>query len=138
MKKKYWLLVSIFFYAAALLLPALYGGGSSQVGWVVLLLGAFKIPGAECLAWLANPLFFIAVFCFGFNKLRAAFSLSLCAAAIGLDTFRLSGFPLDAGGFNVPVTSVGPAFYVWMLSFLVLAGASANESFKPVPLRGAA
>ena len=143
MKSRFVLLCSLAAYLIALGLPALHGGAKSLSGLTLLLLGWFQAVGGECFAWLANLLFFAGIALFFCKRYRATLIAALTASLVGLDTFRATRFSVDSAGYNTNIDHIGYAFYVWQLSFILLAitsalRSSANNSFKPKPLRGSA
>jgi hypothetical protein len=138
MKSNFDLLISLVIYLISLFLPSLYGGGTYLGGLVLLCMGWAQIPDGQCFAWISNPIFASAVVCFLCKNFKPAGVFSLAASVVGLDTFRATVFSPDARGMDVQIEAVGSAFYLWQLSFIVLAVASfyrvrANNSFKPDP-----
>lgn len=113
-----WLFISIATYGVSLFLPAVHGGEHSLDGLVVLILGIFA---EGCSAWYANLIYAASLAMLASKKYKPAIVFSLAAALVGLDTFRLESFQIDSAGYNVAVTSIGLAFYVWTLSFLLVA-----------------
>lgn len=135
-------LASLASYAVSLALPAVHGRGHSLDGFALLLLGWVQAP-VECAAWLANLTFFSAVLLFLIRSYRASLCLAVGSVAIGFDTFRATRFSIDSGGFNIPIESIGAAFYVWQVSFILLAIASyrrtsANPPVPPPSIRQSA
>lgn len=124
------LLASVLVYVASLFLPAVHGGGTYLVGLTIGILGFLT---ADSYAWYSNILYFFAILAFLFRRHKWAFSLSVAAALLGLDTFRLSQFQIDSAGYRVPVDHVGLAFYVWEAAFLILAMAAWAHAFRPSP-----
>jgi hypothetical protein len=133
--------VSVIFYVVSLFLPALHGGENAVAGWLLGMFGWAQILNAQCFAWLANPLYVAAVITSLLKRYRDSLHYSLAATFIAIDTFRATHFNPDESGRTIEVDGIGIAFYVWILSFLMVAYASwkaslANNSFKPTPLRG--
>ncbi len=114
------LVVSALLYVAALCLPALHGGAEHVSGIVLLMLGWIQVLDGQCVAWLANLLFFGAWLCYLFKSDRTALGLLLSACLIGMDTFRATRYLKNEAGHEVMIDRVGAAFYVWELSFLAL------------------
>ncbi|MBO9739694.1 hypothetical protein J7432_11875 [Xanthomonas axonopodis pv. begoniae] len=114
------LVVSALLYVAALCLPALHGGAEHVSGVVLLMLGWIQVLDGQCVAWLANLLFFTAWLCYFFKADRTALGLLLSACLIGMDTFRANRYLKNEAGHEVMIDRVGAAFYVWELSFLAL------------------
>lgn len=118
--KLFLLVASALLYLVALTLPALHGGGDSVGGLVILLFGWMQVFDGQCIAWMSNPLFFIAWLCYFLKLYRMSSGLMLSACLIGLDTFRATKFAKNEAGHEVLIDHVGAAFYVWELSFLAL------------------
>lgn len=118
--KLFLLVSSALLYLVALCLPALHGGRDDVGGLVILLFGWIQVFDGQCVAWMSNPLFFIALLCYFLKLYRMASALMLSACLIGLDTFCATKFAKNEAGHEVLIDHVGAAFYVWELSFLAL------------------
>ena len=114
------LVLSALLYGIALCLPALHGGNDQLGGFVILLLGWIQLVDGQCIAWLSNPLFFLAWLCYFLKLDKLAAALLVSACLIGLDTFRATRFDKNEAGHQVTIDHVVAAFYVWELSFLIL------------------
>ena len=123
MTKRILWLFTLIAYITSLFFPALYGGGTYLDGVTLLLYGWAKTLDGQCYAWLANPIFFAAFIFFILSRFKIAAGISLLAFLIGLDTFRATRFPPNEA-YTVAIDAVGPAFYIWMASFIFLALAS--------------
>ncbi|QDH71471.1 hypothetical protein FKV23_16270 [Lysobacter alkalisoli] len=124
MKRNLPLLISFAVFIASLFLPALHGRGSSIDGLVLLFFGWTQAVDALCFAWLANLAIAAGAIFYLLRQFMVALWSSVIAMVIGLDTFRATVFPSDAGGMNVQIDAIGSAFYVWELSFAILAATS--------------
>jgi hypothetical protein len=117
------LIISGLLFVASLFLPALLfqevdpvtGGNLLAWGWWGLILGN---P-----AWCANPIFLIAVIAFLFRKYIFALIGSGIAFLLGTCSFFASEYYFNEAS-STPIVGLGPAFYVWMLSFGVFITAS--------------
>lgn len=117
------LLISIVIYVVSLFFPGLQGGGTSLYGSTLLLFGWAQTLNGECIAWLANPIFFAAITLFILSRFKMAAGLSFLACIVALDTFRATRFPPNEA-YTVTIDEIGSAFYIWMASFIVLGLAS--------------
>jgi hypothetical protein len=77
-------------------------------GWWGLILGN---P-----AWCANPLFLIALVVFSFKKYVFALIAGGIALVLGACSFFASEYYFNEGS-STPISGLGLAFYIWMLSF---------------------
>ena len=120
-----WLTIvgSIILFVGSLLLPALLfqevdpvtGGNLLVWGWWGLILGN---P-----AWCANPVLLVAGFAFLFKKYLVALIGGGVAFVLGACSFFASEYYFNEGS-STPIAGLGPAFYVWMLSFVVFIAGS--------------
>jgi hypothetical protein len=111
--------LAIATYITSLFFPALLGGGTSLDGTTLLLFGWVQTLDGQCIAWLANPIFFAALAFYILKQFKFAAGLSFIAILVALDTFRATKFPPNEA-YEVAIDSVGLAFYVWMTSFILL------------------
>lgn len=133
------LLLVLAIYGVSLLLPAMYGGETLLTGMPILVFGWILVPSGQCFAWLANPLFALALLLFLLRRYQVSGGVAILAALVGLDTFRVRRFPPNEA-YEVAVDAIGSAFYVWEASFLVLAAiafwlASVHRSSPAAPVR---
>jgi hypothetical protein len=111
-----WLAAAL--YLISLTLPGIiYQGGYIDYGYYILREG-WQSLSPNMLAWNANPLFFLALFCAFIRMYREGLWFSIVALLLGLQSFFFHTKP------NLPqvwhVDHLGVGFYVWELSFLVL------------------
>lgn len=118
-------MASLGCYLWALTLPAIRDSESYLIGGATLAFGWMQVLSLTSLAWLANPLYALAIkYTWRKENLLAAILLAL-AVLIGADTFRLESYHDGTRSDPVAVQSVGIAFYIWQLSFLLLLAANA-------------
>jgi hypothetical protein len=119
--------VSLALYAVSLVLPATLGirmmsAGGMDRGYGLLIGGWLGVMQGQ-FAWLANPVYFLALW-FVYRGRWRAIALSAFAAVLALDTLDLyrTGTFSDSG--PVPFGGVLAGYWVWLASILVvLAGA---------------
>jgi hypothetical protein len=131
------IIASVGLFAASLFYPAFnlsdgssYGGMSTLLlGWMgVLALGGTEGLGkVGLLAWYAN-LFLVPVW-LGLALRRFRFApiggliLSILSTGLASSAIFVKRILVDEAGNSAAVTAMGPAFYVWLSSFVVcLAG----------------
>jgi hypothetical protein len=118
-------------YIAAFVLPALYltgqantdGRQTSMVGVMAFINGFFALFNLQ-LAWLANPLAALALILLVCRVHLLSLAFSLAAVLVAQHTWVVVGSIIsgDEGGVTkYLVTSLGPGFYLWSFSFLLLA-----------------
>lgn len=113
---------SLLAYLASLYLPAIHAGGISIAGSQLLFMGWLGIFFNGVYAWIANPLYALAVLLFVFKQDRWAPWCALAALLIGLDSLRLETWRVDEK--PLPIDHLGASFHAWEASFLMLtAGA---------------
>jgi hypothetical protein len=97
---------------------------ATDFGYYLLLVGAWGIF-SNTFAWFANFWVLLAIFCSTVRTVRAsvaAMILSMLAFLTGLNSYEFTQKYLDESGNNVlRVDYLGIGFYIWELSFLVLA-----------------
>jgi len=141
-KKVRWiiLLCSIISYILSLFLPTLlYSRGGSDSGGLVLELGWLGILGFV-FAWLANPVYFIAVIAYIIvnsssiaKRPTVPLFLTVIALALGATSFQAKGLDLNTGpiGPRGTIMGLGYCFFLWMLSFLILLIGCFIQSMSP-------
>jgi hypothetical protein len=93
--------------------PVDYGHYVFQAGWLGIFMGTF--------AWYANVFGFLALCCFR-KATKLSFIMALLAVIIGSTSVSFGTVWLDEGGVNkLYVDHLGEGFYVWELSFFLLA-----------------
>src|SRR6266404_4106059 len=113
------IVASLALFIASLGMPALEFATHEPVRGVVALfwgwwgLFTFDFP------WLANPLYLAALMFALIGKRAAGQVLSGLAFATGLLSLRVRQWGVNEGSAT-PIEKLGPAFYFWMASFLVL------------------
>ena len=117
---------SVACFVAACATPALVLDGKEHTvmfGAQALLEGPLAVLIGQ-LSWLANPLWLLAVLLVLLSRFKGAAILSVLAFAVGNHAWALFGreIPGDEGGVTkLYLTSLHPGFYLWLLSFLILA-----------------
>jgi len=112
-------LVSLSAFLVSLMLPAIHAGNIAIHGSQLLFMGWMGIVVSGVFAWMANPLYALAVLLFVFRQDRWAPWVALAAFLIGLDSLRLDTWRVDEK--PMPIDHFGAAFYVWEASMLILA-----------------
>jgi hypothetical protein len=121
-------------YLVSFFLPALYltgqantqGQQTNMVGMMAFINGFFALFNMQ-LAWLGNGLGAIALILLLSRSYLAALVLSVAALAVAQHTWVVVGTIIsgDEGGVTkYLVTGLGPGFYLWCGSFLLLAVAA--------------
>lgn len=114
---------SLLAYIGSLFLPAFEFAQEPSVGGLqVLLLGWLGLLTLNP-AWLANPLFFVALYSTIIGKYRRARFLSACAVLLGSMSLLAKEWYFDESR-GTPILRLGPAFYLWMASLVILFGGS--------------
>ncbi len=103
-------------FIAALTLPAFYlENGDSFPGIMCAILGWVPVePYANCIAWLANPLFFLAILLLVISKPKLALVSSLLSVMLTPATFFVEDVLVNEGGTKSDVIGFGPACFVWI------------------------
>jgi hypothetical protein len=127
-------LIAVACYVTSFFLPALYltgkdhtaGQQTNMLGIMAFINGLFALFELQC-AWLANPLAGLALMLLLVRAHVVSLVLSLAALVVAQHTWVLVGTTIigDEGGVTkYLVNSLGPGFYLWCGSFLLLAVAS--------------
>jgi len=117
-------------WAAALLMPAVVvQGGQAFNGFAVLSRG-WQGFDAGVYAWLANPLFLIALVLCWLRFYEFAGILAGVGSVLALTSFAAAGIARDAGA-AVPDLSLSAGFYLWLLAQLGLLASSWLWAFRP-------
>ena len=85
-------------------------------GGLAILGGAFN----EWLIWLANPIFFIAIYQLTQDRKNSRY-LSLLAVIIGLIYTQFGEILANEGGRKVPIISLELGYWLWITSMLVFS-----------------
>lgn len=104
-------------FLVSLALPGLVLETSETVaGWRLLLTAWYGLLVLQ-VAWLANPLFIVALVLAARRRPQAARVLAAGAFGIGLFSFTADIWIAN----HVRITGLGAGFYVWMAAFALLA-----------------
>lgn len=98
-------------------------------GILVLLLGWIGIFEGV-IAWLANPLWVMALLQIGTHKYRLSTTTSVMAICCAVSAFFITQVPNE----KRPFYSLGIGFYVWLVSILILVVVSvvgSRMTFRP-------
>ncbi|HEV7508478.1 MAG TPA: hypothetical protein VGS07_26595 [Thermoanaerobaculia bacterium] len=85
------------------------------------------------LSWFANPLWLLAALLVLLSRFKGAATVSLLAFAVANHAWALFGREIPGDEGNVTklyLTSFHIGFYLWLLSFLILAAGAAVARFK--------
>jgi hypothetical protein len=126
---------SVACWGVACFLPALHlvgkantqGEQSTMVGLLAFIMAFFAMLEGQ-FAWLANPLWFMAMILLALGRSRAALIVSVLAIAVAQHTWMVVGteIPGDEGGVKkYLVTSLGLGFWLWVSSFVLIAAVAA-------------
>lgn len=120
----YW--AALATYALSLVLPGFVTqsddpSSANWLGYFILGIGWLGMFASQ-FAWYANLLFLAAAIAARFKGPAVGAGLAALAFALGLQSFMFHDFPLDEGGARTAVVDhLANGFYVWELSFLLLA-----------------
>jgi hypothetical protein len=122
------LVISIALYLSSLLLPAItFAHHEPLSGLHVLAWGWWGVLSLN-FAWFANPAYLVAVISLLSRRHRVALITSCSAFVLGLLAFFAKQWWFNEGS-GTDIAGLGAAFYVWMLSLLVL-GVGAVLAFR--------
>jgi hypothetical protein len=132
---------SVACWIAACCLPALnlVGkantlGESTTMSGVAAFFSAFFAMFDRQYAWMANPLAILAACLVAARKVWPARVAAVLAILVAQHTWKLVGTEIigDEGGVKkYLVTSLGPGFYLWVLSFVLIAIATIGGELTP-------
>lgn len=125
--------VSAALYAYSLSLPALlFEQHEALPGITVLAWGWWGILVSPP-SWVANPVYFYAVFSYVMGARKRAVISAVIAVLFGLTAFLAEAWWFHEG-YGTPIAALGEGFYVWMLSFLyLLLGCAIPVATTPTP-----
>ena len=129
------IVASVACWLVACCLPALnllgkantQGEQSTMVGVLAFIMAFFAMLEGQ-FAWLANPLWFVAMVLVAVGLNRAALITSVLAILMAQHTWMVVGTEIngDEGGIKkYLVTSLGPGFWLWVFSFVLIAAVAA-------------
>lgn len=111
------LLIAVL-WALSLVLPALTAGGRPFTGFELLLQG-WEGMSRGVYAWLANPLFIVALVCALLARDGLGALFGGIAALLGASSFFVES-ALDARMSSVPEVELEIGFHLWMLALAAL------------------
>jgi hypothetical protein len=98
-----------------------YNGIEYYSSLATFLSGGFGVLGGafyEWLIWLANPIFFVAIYLFVKDKKKSK-NLSLLAVIIGLIFTQWKEILANEGGTKIPIVSLDIGYWLWIISFVI-------------------
>ncbi len=110
---------SLALFIASLPMPALEFAAHEPVRGIVALLWGWWGLLTRDFPWLANPLYFAALFFALLRKTTVSQVLAGLAFAVGMLSVRVRAWWFNEASAT-PIDRLGVAFYFWMGSFLVL------------------
>ena len=117
-------------WAAALFMPAVVVQGRQPFSGFAILSRGWQGIDAGVYAWLANPLFLIALGVCWFRSYEVAGIVAGVGCVLALTSFAAAGIARDAGA-AVPDLSLSAGFYLWLLAQLGLLASSWLWAFRP-------
>lgn len=109
---------SLLFFLASLFLPAIHAGSMAVHGGHLLAMGWLGVIYGGFGAWVANPVYVLALLLFVFRQDRWAAPCALLALLIGLDSLRLDSWRVDEK--PVPIDHFGIGFHAWIAAIVIL------------------
>jgi hypothetical protein len=113
------LVVSLLLFIISLTQTAVYTQGSEMQAFVCFILGWAELFD-DGIAWLANPLFFIAIFFLLIKQVKISTVLSFLAVCMSLYYLSAETITVNEAGHRSPIVSYGPGYYLWIVSCLSL------------------
>ena len=105
-------------WAVSLAFPSLLAGGRSFTGYELLVQG-WQGLSRGVYAWLANPLFVVALAAAWFGRDRVAIVGAAAGLVLGATSARVESV-LSARMSSVPDIELGVGYYIWMTAFVAL------------------
>jgi len=126
---------AVTLWLVSLLLPAVTPrGGRSVPGYEILLKG-FEATDYGVFAWLANPLFWIAVVFAALRRYRAALAVAALSLFFALQSFAAAPLARRQGGPTLElVFEVG--FFIWLGAPTLLGGLAGILVWRQLHARG--
>ncbi|REC49057.1 hypothetical protein [Chryseobacterium pennipullorum] len=109
------LLISLFIFVLSLPFVAVYTTNTEVYGLACFLLGWAEMKGGG-IAWMANPVLFIAAFFLLGKQLKISAVLSLIAAGLTFCFLSVQTITVDEAGHQYPITGYGAAYFLWIAS----------------------
>ncbi|MBT2621969.1 hypothetical protein [Chryseobacterium sp. ISL-6] len=113
------IIVSLAIFIISLTQTAVYTKGNEMHAFACFLLGWMDLFG-EGVAWLANPLFFIALFFLLLKQVKISTVFSFLAICMSLYYLSAESITVDEAGHKSPIVSYGLGYYLWIASGLSL------------------
>ena len=137
------IVASVICWVVACFLPALHlvgkantqGEQSTMVGLMAFIMAFFAMLEGQ-FAWLANPLWLVAILLLAVQRNRVALLASVLAILVAQHTWAVVGTEIngDEGGVRkYLVTSLGLGFWLWVFSFAVIAALALKPQPAPQP-----
>lgn len=123
MKRSYIiLLVSLILFMTSLPFTAVHAKGHEMSGLACFLLGWAEMQGGG-IAWMANPLLFIAAFFLLLKQVKLSAVISFVALCLTFCYLSVGEITVNEAGHQFPITGYGPAYFLWIAScFSLFAG----------------
>jgi len=113
------LLVSLFLFIISLPFTAVFAKDHEMSGLACFLLGWAEMSGGG-IAWMANPLLFIAAFFFLLKQPKISAVISLIAVCLTFCYLSVAEITVNEAGHKYPITGYGPGYFLWIASCLSL------------------
>tara|TARA_R110002012_G_scaffold320392_1_gene543860 strand:- start:15 stop:497 length:483 start_codon:yes stop_codon:yes gene_type:complete len=124
-QKKIIIISSLLIYIISFTQNAISANGYDGIKYysslATFLSGGFGVFGGafyEWLIWLANPIFFIAIYLFLKDKKKSKI-LSFLAVTIGLIFTQWKEILANEGGTKIPIVSLDIGYWLWIISFVI-------------------
>jgi len=101
-------------------------------GFVLFLIGWLGLFDGV-IAWFGNPLLFAGWICFFFRERRASAWLAIAALAVMLSFLLVGRIATNENGQESTITSRGLAYWLWVLSAVLLIVGNAGALLKQKP-----
>ncbi|PWN68263.1 hypothetical protein C1631_016285 [Chryseobacterium phosphatilyticum] len=113
------LIISLFLFIISLPFTAVFAQNHEMSGLACFLLGWAEMQGGG-IAWMANPLMFIAAFFFLLKKPKISAVISFIAVCLTFCFLSVSEITVNEAGHKFPITGYGPAYFLWIASCAIL------------------
>ncbi len=127
--------LSAVFYLLALCLDGFYIEGDNPRAWApgigLLTAGWFTVFDGV-LAWLANPLLFMAWISIASGAMSSAWYYSLAALILSLSFLGVRKITTSESGHKSKIIGLGLGYWCWMLSSLTCTAGCAGRHWVPL------